>query len=247
MPLHDWTRVIAGDFHDFHQVWTVNLRTRLNQGILPEGLYAQVEQQAGGMSPDVITLEDNEPQRHPAEDAPYPGAVAVAREPPQVAITAELERRLYAEKKNVVAVRHASDRRIVAMIEIVSSGNKSSEREFRRFVEKSVRAIEQGVHLLIIDPYPPTSRDPEGLHGAIWSELGGDDYRAPRDKPLTMVAYLATSVPKAYIQPIAVGDALIDMPLFISDDQYVSVPLAAAYDDAFVSSPPHVRRILSQP
>ena len=23
MPIHDWTRLEAGDFHDFHQCWVV--------------------------------------------------------------------------------------------------------------------------------------------------------------------------------------------------------------------------------
>ena len=35
MPIHDWTRVDAGLFHDFHQSWTVALRNALNEGILP--------------------------------------------------------------------------------------------------------------------------------------------------------------------------------------------------------------------
>jgi hypothetical protein len=35
MPVHDWTRVDAGLFHDFHQGWTVALRNALNAGMLP--------------------------------------------------------------------------------------------------------------------------------------------------------------------------------------------------------------------
>ncbi len=27
MPIHDWTRVDAGLFHDFHQSWSIALRT----------------------------------------------------------------------------------------------------------------------------------------------------------------------------------------------------------------------------
>jgi hypothetical protein len=27
MPIHDWTRPEAGDFHDFHQCWVVGIRT----------------------------------------------------------------------------------------------------------------------------------------------------------------------------------------------------------------------------
>jgi hypothetical protein len=35
MPIHDWTRVDAGLFHDFHQSWTVALCNALNSGVLP--------------------------------------------------------------------------------------------------------------------------------------------------------------------------------------------------------------------
>src|SRR4051794_37951305 len=40
MPLHDWTRVEAGIFHDFHNAWVVELRTALNGGLLPPDYYA---------------------------------------------------------------------------------------------------------------------------------------------------------------------------------------------------------------
>jgi uncharacterized membrane protein len=47
MPVHDWTLVEAGIFHDFHTAWIISIRSALNQGILPEGYYAMAEQHAG--------------------------------------------------------------------------------------------------------------------------------------------------------------------------------------------------------
>jgi hypothetical protein len=35
MPVHDWTRVRANRFHDFHQRWTVAICNALNAGSLP--------------------------------------------------------------------------------------------------------------------------------------------------------------------------------------------------------------------
>jgi len=43
MPLHDWTRVPAGLFHDFHQSWSIRLKDALNAGRLPDGIVALVE------------------------------------------------------------------------------------------------------------------------------------------------------------------------------------------------------------
>lgn len=40
MPVHDWTRVEAGIFHDFHTVWIGQIRNALNEGLLPAGYYA---------------------------------------------------------------------------------------------------------------------------------------------------------------------------------------------------------------
>src|SRR4051794_39558080 len=56
MPVHDWTRVEAGVFHDFHNCWLADLRNRLNGSILPEGHYAMTEQHAGASIADILTL-----------------------------------------------------------------------------------------------------------------------------------------------------------------------------------------------
>jgi hypothetical protein len=56
MPVHDWTRVEAGIFHDFHTVWIGALRTALNEGLLPQGYYALAEQHAGRSIADALTL-----------------------------------------------------------------------------------------------------------------------------------------------------------------------------------------------
>lgn len=246
MPIHDWTRVSAGDFHDFHQVWAAQIRIQLNSGVLPAGYYAQVEQQASGIIPDVLSLHygAEPPNESGAED--FGAALAVATTPPRVQFIAEVEKRLYADLNNRVNIHHVSDRRIVAIIELVSAGNKSSEGELKRFLEKAIAAITQGVHLLIVDLQPPTRRDPQGIHGAIWSELEDDEYRAPADKPLTLVAYSAGKIPKAYIEPVAVGQRLTAMPLFLSEARYISAPLEETYTATFNSSPPHVRHALTQ-
>lgn len=47
MPVHDWSRVSAGVFHDFHNTWIVELKNALNGGVLPAAYYAMSEQRAG--------------------------------------------------------------------------------------------------------------------------------------------------------------------------------------------------------
>jgi hypothetical protein len=65
MPIHDWARVDANLFHDFHQTWTVGIRNALNAGLLPKGYSALVEQHAGGLVPDVLRRGNRVTIRHP--------------------------------------------------------------------------------------------------------------------------------------------------------------------------------------
>ena len=95
-----------------------------------------------------------------------------------------------------------------------------------------------------IDLHPPGKRDPQGIHGAIWSQISDDDYLAPSDKPLTLVAYDAGSVKRAYIEPVAVGDTLTEMALFLEPEAYVNVPLESTYDAAYRGVPARWKRVI---
>lgn len=218
MPVHGWTRVNAWTFHDFHSVWIAFLRTVLNQGILPPSFYAQAEQVAGDIGPDVLTLhsEEDNGKHGPSSRDPkeLSGAVAVASMPPRVRYALKSEKEVYAEKQKHLTIRHSSNDRVVALIEILSPGNKDSAFHFRKFMDKAKEALFQGIHLLLIDRFPPTPRDPNGVHGEIWKFVGGDMKELPADNPLTLVSYDAGPIKEAYVEPIGLGDILIDMPLF---------------------------------
>ncbi|MGH7200243.1 MAG: DUF4058 family protein, partial [Planctomycetaceae bacterium] len=188
MPIHDWTRVDAGTFHNFHYYWVGELGRALNDGLLPPELYAMVEQHAGRFEPDVLTLGLSRPD--PQQEVS--GGVALAECPPQVELRISLdENDHYAAMRRTVVVRHRSGHRIVAMIEVLSPGNKDSEARFDQLVEKVVTAIGRGVHVMLIDLHPPRSFDPQGIHAAIWNVLGGNGYEQPPDRPLTLVSYRA--------------------------------------------------------
>ena len=167
MPVHDWTRVDAGLFHDFHQGWTVTLRNALNAGCLPSNYFALVEQRLRGPIPDFLTLKLS-----PGTEERGNGAVAlaVATAPPRTRLIRRSEAEVYAVKANRITIRHRHGE-VVAVIEIVSPGNKASRAEFRTFVEKSAELIRQGIHLLVVDLFPPGPRDPHGIHKALWDEF----------------------------------------------------------------------------
>jgi Protein of unknown function (DUF4058) len=227
MPIHAWSKTDAGLFHHFHQSWMVNLAKALNAGILPSDFMALAEQVTAGPIPDVITL--GRVGRIPKPSSPGGnGGVQLATAPPRTAFIRRAEVDAYALKADRLAIRHRLGE-LVAVIEIVSPGNKSSKAAIRAFVDKAVQFLRQGVHLLIIDLFPPTSRDPQGLHPLIWDEILEEPFELPGGKPLTLAAYSAGPVKVAYVEPVAVGDVLPDMPLFLVPEQYVSAPLEPTY------------------
>ena len=80
---------------------------------------------------------------------------------------------------------------------------------------------------MIVDLLPPGTSDPQGMHGAVWERLESEAYELPEDKTLTLVSYSAGPTITAYVRHLAVGDALKDMPLFLTSERYVALPLAA--------------------
>jgi hypothetical protein len=243
MPIHDWTRVDAGLFHDFHQDWTIELRRSLNAGRLPPGYVALADQQVSGRIPDVLTLHrepKNPEKREPA------GGVAVATAPPRARFVVELEEDTYARRANRIRIQHRHGE-VVAVIEIVSPGNKNTRHALRAFVRKAADLLWQGIHLLVVDLFPPSERDPQGIHGAILEEIGGPPFELPPDKPLTVVAYRAIPTKTAYVEPVAVGDDLPALPIFLTEDEYVPAPLEETYRASWAAFPADFKGLLEPP
>jgi hypothetical protein len=238
MPIHDWTRVDAGTFHFFHQRWISSLCDMLNTGGLPDGFFAMAEQIVGGPSPDVVALQATSARKPPRSNRAVPVAT-----PPRARIVQHAEMERYASKADRIIVKHARGQ-VIALIEIVSPGNKGSRHALRTFVEKIAACLDQGIHLLVIDLFPPSVRDPQGIHKAIWDEVTDEPFELPADKKLTTAAYSAGAVKVAYVEPVAVGDALPDMPLFLEPGLHVPVILEATYQGTWNVFPEELRELL---
>jgi len=241
MPMHDWSQVQAGIYHNFHYRWIAAIMDRLNAGLLPKGMIAMAEQIIGGPEPDVVTLQQND-IRFPS---PVGGSTMLAEAPPrpktQFVIPADVER--YAAKANRVVVRHSLGK-VVAVVELVSPGNKDSRHALRSFVEKTVDLLYDNINLLVIDPFPPGPRDPQGIHKAIWDEITDEPFELPADRQLTLAAYQAAPIKTAYIEPFAVGQPIPDMPLFLHNNFYINVPLEQTYMDTWAVLPELLRDLV---
>src|SRR5205809_518361 len=114
MPVHDWTRVSAGTFHDFHYSWVLEIKRALKRGILPEGYYVMAEQIGGDLgAPDVLTLQTT--GKEPVPENPLAGTATLATSPPVVHSRSTIARDPYTRMQRTVVIRHVSDDRIVAM------------------------------------------------------------------------------------------------------------------------------------
>ena len=240
MPIHDWTQVRSGTFHDFHQDWTIAIKRALNRGILPPGYFAMADQRVGGPEPDVVAYE--------VRDLPTgPGGTAVAEASPKISQVASVEtdNMVYARKANRIAVRHELGR-VVAMIEVISPGNKDSTHAANSFISKVVEFLENGIHVVIVDLFPPTPRDPDGIHKEIWNAMTREPFAArPEGKLLTVAGYDAGEPITAYVEPLAVGDTLPDAPLFLAPGWYVNIPLETTYAESWAETPEIVRNLVS--
>jgi hypothetical protein len=152
------------------------------------------------------------------------------------------EAAVYARKARRITVRDELGK-VVTIIEIISPGNKDTENSIRSFSKKMAEFLLHGVNLVVVDVFPPSDRDPQGIHKAIWDAIHEEPFGLPPDKKLTAAGYCAEEL-AGYIEPFAVGDAVPDVPLFLQGDTYVPCPLEASYQATWAVMPPPIKRLL---
>ena len=236
MPLHDWTRVPSGLFHHFHQSWSIRIADALNAGRLPRGIAALVEQRSGPREPHVLAIESRARRRRPDADL---GGVATM-EPPAAQIVQRSNQEIYAGRANRILIRHHLGR-IIAVIEILSPGNKDTRAALRDFVDKTVQFLREGIHAVVIDLFPPTPRDPLGIHNVIWNEIADEPFAFPPGTDRILASYQTGDDRVAYVEPAALGDVLPDMPLFLTSRLHVPVPLESTYEATWDATPEELR------
>ena len=245
MQIHDWTKIFAGAFHDFHQSWVVEIRNQLNAGLLPDGFYAAAEQVTGKKSPDVVTLEEWQPKGDDGgSDISPDGGTLIVKAPPKVRYEFECELRHYSRKADRIAIRHISDNRVVAIIEVISPGNKHNQQAMQQLRDKVYALIDNDIQLLLINLIPPGNFDPDGLPRAL--SIVSDDIvpAVTSEEPLSLLALQVKPVIRGYVELCRAGGTLPDMPLFLSSESYVNLPLAESYEAAFRGVPKPWKQIL---
>ncbi len=153
----------------------------------------------------------------------------------------------HVRRRQTVVIHSAKNHTPLASIEIISPGVKQKQSALEAVVQKVRTSLRDGIQLLVIDLFPPGPHEPQGLHSLIWSEFSTTLCPSPVHKPLTLAAYVAGEAVRGYVESLAVGDVLTDMPLFLTRDLYVSVPLEATYAAAWATVPRPWREVLEPP
>lgn len=235
MPLHDWNRVTPNDYHDFHLSWIAALRTALNSGLLPTGYFALAEHQAAPFTPDVLTLQ-----------LPNASPTTTRSSGP----TAVLEFTSKAKRKQPkspaarrIAIRHTENRRLIAVIEVVSPSNRNGRRARNEFLRKSLAFLSAGVHVAIIDPFPT---DATRFPRRLWKELTGRTASYRASKPYVQSSFTsdADDLFVIAVQSSDLDEALPNLPLSLTPDVSITLPLEATYHTAFVGYPLVLRQLL---
>jgi hypothetical protein len=107
-----------------------------------------------------------------------------------------------------------------------------------------IAVLREGFHLLVVDLFPPTRHDPDGVHGLIWEYLTAESWPLTLGLPLTLASYCAKTPITAYVEPTCVGGILPDMPLFLTPEHYINVPLENTYMAAWRGVPERWRRVI---
>lgn len=255
MPIHDWTQVSAGTFHSFHNAWITHLQAALNMDLLPQPYYALGEQQAGAVGPDVLTLKGPEAVQAASEVyavdplASSATVLSTLDAPPRVHATqvSDDETAFYLSRQRRLAIRHASGDRVIAIVEIVSKSHRHTRLALEQFADKVIGALQTGVHVVLIDLYPHGMYDPHGLHDYLWQRMMAGSYQPEAHLPLTLVSYTAGQPIQAWIEPIAVGVTLTPMPLFLTREHYILLPLEQTYMQAWQGMPARWQEVITQP
>ncbi len=228
MPLLDHFNQPLNRTHpwrSFHGAWAAAIARLLNQGVLPPGYYAvPLLDRDGPVEIDVAALREQE------ATAPEGRALAPqtwAPPAPGLAVAVELPA---ADAVEVQVLADDGDPRLTAAIELLSPRNKDRVQARQAFAVKCVGYLQQGSSVVVVDTVTTRRAD---LNAAILSLLGVEV--AAASSSLSAVSYRAvgreeeTQQLQLWPAPLALGQPLPTLPLWIASDFSVPLDLDASY------------------
>lgn len=244
MPLLDHFNPPLNRTHpwrSFHGAWAAAMARLLNQGVLPPGYYAvPLVDRDGPIEIDVAALREQGASRSADDSAGPETWVAPA---PAVAVAVDLPA---VDGVEVQVFSDDGDPRLAAAVELLSPRNKDRPAARHAFAVKCVGYLQQAIGVVVVDTVTTRRAD---LNGTILSLLGVDvaaDALTPSS--LSAVSYRAAEHEgesqqlQVWPAPLALGQPLPTLPLWIASDFSVPLDLDASYQmtcaDLRIHQPP---------
>jgi hypothetical protein len=221
-------------WESFHSRFANSIADRLNER-LPRRFIAEVETHLGShVEADVIEWErlDAAEWDEPGANGPG-GGVAVETWAPPVATMSMPA--LFPDVYEVYVVDQKDDLRVVAVVELVSPGNKHRPEARLAFASKCLAYLQCGVGVVVVDIVTAAHFN---LHNEMLPLLNLDSRYAMTDDPyLYMVGYRPiqrgdASFIDAWPFVLSVGSALPLVPLYLRRFKAIPLDLGACYEDA---------------
>jgi len=213
-------------WESFHSAWAEAIALQLNQNLLPPDYVAEVHVKLGSrVEIDVGTFEEG---GQPSEDVG--GGVAIWA-PPKPTLEAPLT---FSQPDlfEVQVLDESEGPRVVAAIELISPANKDRASHRRMFSVKCGSYLQQNISVLIVDVVTERSGN---LHAELLELLevkaqtqcqAGNDLYAASYRTVTSSDPLRL---QAWVEPLAVGESLPKLPLWIAADLSMPIDLEETY------------------
>lgn len=239
MPLRDHIRPPLADdwpWETVHDNWLVKMVDRLNESVLPGRYYAQSGRHMGTqIETDAAAFERQTPA--PPSSANGHGGVATAPRnyiPPAPGLTDAVgftDPSLF----EVKVYRGRGGMNLVAAVELASESNKDRADARQAFAIKCASFLQAGVSVVVVDAVTNRSGD---LHAELCDLLRlPPALRWGNPTGLAAVSYRVVRRGErveldAWPHPLAVGDPLPTLPLWLAVDLAVPIELEPTYEAA---------------
>ncbi|MBX9681770.1 MAG: DUF4058 family protein [Gemmataceae bacterium] len=232
MPLRDHFHSPVNDKHRWdavHGQWPGEI-VRTLFDILPAGYLAEPQVYHGApFEVDVSMIEDDD---RPLTVEEGEGGTATLVAPPTLTVPADLST---LDDYEVRVYDIERERTLVAAIEIVSPANKDRPQTRDQFGLKVDALLREDVCVAIVDLV--TSRQ-ANLYAELLARLGHSDPSLGDSPPILYAATLRGRKPRkkhpvldAWFFPFAVGRPLPTVPLWLSPNLHIALPLEPSYQE----------------